>query len=308
MKVKKGVFKVVLGASLILLIIPFVFAGFFGDLWNSITGMATTATTTLSITIGNTVPNVTLVSTIGDRSINTGGQVFLTFLFNATDLDGNQTINDTSAQGMFNKSGEDLRLNSSCTKTGSNANTTTFNCTIGIWYWDAAGNWTINATIFDNSRAQATNYSRTFELQPTTAMVMSPTALTWPSIALSDKNQTSNNDPIIVNNTANKDIADGSLTVQAIELQGDDDPTKALRATNFTVSINTGGSPPLDCAGTKMVNNTATGVTGASMNAGNNSAAAGNRSLYFCLSEVPAGATSQTYSTTDLGAWTIAVS
>jgi len=201
---------VILG--ILLLTLPVVFAGF-SDVWNKITGWAGFDTTTVTITVGNQAPTVEYVSLILPQSVSAGTVTYISFTFNATDADGASNLNNSAAIGSFNLTGETTRTNTSCSFLAESGNTREYNCTIGIWYWDGTGNWTINASIRDINDAYAENSSTTFELQETTAMVMSPTALTWPSISLTDTNKTSDTDPIVINNTANKNITDGNVNV-----------------------------------------------------------------------------------------------
>jgi len=295
--------------GILLLTLPVVFAGF-SDTWNKITGWLTSGQTTVSITVGNQVPVVNYVSLIIPQSVSAGTVAYISFTFNATDADGASNLNNSAARVSFNLTGETTRTNTSCSYLAGSGNTRQYNCKIGVWYWDGVGNWTINASIRDINNAHAENSSTTFELQETTAMVMSPTALTWPSISLTDTNKTSENDPVVINNTANKAITNGHLNVTAINLQGATITSDFIYANNFTVDINTGGSCSgdacLECDGTVMANNTAKAVSGATIPKGNNSAGDGQESLYFCLNGMLQTISAQTYSTA-LGQWTIAV-
>ena len=306
---KKEVLKLGIYILLILLIITIVSAGFFDffqDAKNRITGRAASDTTSLSIEIGNTAPVVDFVSSIPAQSVTEAGTTAVTFSFTATDTDGVDNLDDATAKGAFSLTGETTRTNSSCSLVGDlDSDTANYTCTIRVYYWDGAGDWTINASIEDINNAYAENTSTTFTLSETTAMVMSPTALTWPSISLTSTNQLSNNDPITINNTANKDITDGNVKVTAINMQGETTTTEYLLASNFTVNT----ADACD-TGTAMVNGTATGVSGATITAGNNSAGQGQEELYFCLEEVSSGISQQTYSTAGAGtdAWTIGVS
>ena len=286
---------------ILLLAVPVVFAGF-SDFWNKITGWATSGTTTVSISVGNNDPVVDFVSTIAAQDVTESGTASIPFWFTATDIDGVANLDDSSAQARFQRAGETTRQNLSCAWVSDiDTDTANYSCTVDIWYWDAAGSWTINATIEDINNAKGENSSTTFTLNPTTAMAMSPTALAWPSINLTSTNVLSNNDPIIINNTANKDIAADHVNVTAIDLPGETTGSEYIYAGNFTSKITDA------CEGTVMVNNTAIGVSGAIITAGNNSAGDGQESLYFCLEDVPSGISSQTYSTAGSESWTIAV-
>lgn len=294
-------------ALVILLIIPIVSAGFFdflGDMNNLITGRLTSSTTSLSITIGNTAPVVDYISSISSQSVTESGTTAVTFTFTATDTDGVANLDDATAKASFNRTGETTRTNSSCSLANDvDTDTANYTCKILVYYWDGAGTWTVNASIEDINSAYGENTSTTFSLSETTAMVMSPTALTWTSIGLLSTNQLSNNDPITINNTANKDITDGNVKVTAIDMQGLTTTTEYLLAGNFTVNT----ADACD-TGTIMVNRTATGISGATITAGNNSAGNGQEQVYFCLEEVSSGISQQSYSTASSGAWTIGVS
>ena len=58
-------------------------------------------------------------------------------------------------------------------------------------------------------------------------------------------------------------------------------------------------------SGTFMVNGTSTAVTGSIITAGNNSGGSGQEQLYSCLEEVLSSLSSQSYSTTGVGSWTV---
>ena len=146
---------------------------------------------------------------------------------------------------------------------------------------------------------------------------MAPTALTWASISVTAKNTTSNNDPIYLNNTGNVNIT--NVTVTAIDLQGETTRTQYIFAENFSASNATGSSQECNIAGgagnaSKMRNNTAIDVNNTLLPVGNNTQNSGNslgqvgqEELFFCLLEVPPTISSQSYSSSALGAWTITI-
>ena len=72
---------------------------------------------------------------------------------------------------------------------------------------EGKGNWTINASANDSAGVYVENRTgSSIEVLATTAMVMYPNALTWATLELGYTNRTSNNDPVIINNTGNKNI------------------------------------------------------------------------------------------------------
>jgi hypothetical protein len=170
-----------------------------------------------------------------------------------------------------------------------------------------AGAWNLTAGIKDSSSAYSINTTN-FTLQETTAIVISPLSIAFSQITLSQENVTSSNDPLIINNTANDDISAGNVRMTGVDLIGEITSSKTIGANNFTVDIDTGGSPAAECtAGTELVNATATGISSSVLAAGNRSASLGIEELYICFRKVPSGLTTQSYSTLNGTAWTVSV-
>ncbi len=243
------------------------------------------------ISATNTVPIISDISDIPDQSITEAGVSYVEFFVLASDKNGVDDLNDSSLNATFSKAGETTRSNSSCSWT-SDINTTTANytCTIELWYWDGAGAWNASASVLDLSNEGSLPYNETFTLLETTAMVMSPNSLSWDTMLPGGLDKLSNNDPITINNTGNKNIASGNVRVKAYDLVGETNSDYSIPAANFTVNVNDA------CEGTKMQNNTVVGIINSILSAGNNSAGQGQEQLYFCLEEVPA-LIQQTYST-----------
>ncbi len=278
-----------------------------------ITGKATSGTTSVNITVGNTPPTIISVDNVSiiTPTITEAGSTQFVFNFTAEDSDGTGDIVSSKAMGQINRTSEAIRSNFSClAKTNLSTTRTQFECTTRIWYFDAPGIWTINATVQDRGGTTALNMSANLTIKSTLAMVMGPSSLTWPTINLSALNTTASDDPIILNNTGNQNVSLGNVRVQALDLAGETTPTVLLNASNFTVGIATGTNNP-ECADTRLANNTIVGISRVGLISGNNSLAynnftSGQNTLYFCLAEVTAGVTQQSYSTRG-AAWTISV-
>lgn len=302
--VKRGIKVVIFLGLLILLIVPLVSAGFFSDVWGKITGEATFGESSVNITIGNSAPTIEWVSTVLPLTPNETGINFTTFTFQATDTDGFANINTSSASAYFKRAGEATRFNVSCEDVAEAGNEINFSCTVGMLYFDENGDWEINVTIKDDNGAYGDNNTLTFSYNLVTSMLMSPTALGWPPISLSNTDTGSDTDPVTINNTAND--VNLYINVTAIDLQGNDTLTQHIFAENFTVENVDPG-----CTGTTMVNNTATNVTSAILQRGNNSlpnynnATSGQEQIFFCLKGVPQDISPQEYSSLLTGAWTV---
>ncbi|MCK5449539.1 hypothetical protein KAI32_01615 [Candidatus Pacearchaeota archaeon] len=294
--------------SLVLLFsVSFASAGIV-DWYNSITGRASDSTTSMAVTVGNNAPtiyNVTMFNV--SQNPSEGGTRYITVIFNVTDIDGVTNLNDTTAELRFQKATETTRYNTSCVLVGDlNDTSAGYSCLVGMEYWDGSGEWTINATIDDINEARGENSTETFTYNLLTSMVMSPTALTWGSLNVTDTDIGSNNDPIKINNTGNDKAL--SINVTGYDLAGSEIDTQFIYAHNFTVEATAG------CGATTLMSNaTSINVTSTILESGNNSIAAGDDSsgqeeLYFCLKGLPVDDISaQDYAASGALSWNIQI-
>jgi len=277
----------------ILLSINFVGAGFLDDLmdvWDGITGLVTTGTSVANVTIASitpTIPNAAVESPAA-QTITEESYVNVSFAFNATDADGAGDLNNRSAQGWINRTGQTTRNNYSCaTVTQVNTTTIRYNCTVQLWYFDGDGDWSVNVSINDSGGSRVENVVRTFTVNPTKGIKMnandSSGGISWANINLGNTNVISGN-AIVINNTANANLTVINLT--GYNLHGADTPAQFIYAANFSTNYTAG------CEGNVLANNTKTRI---SRNTGNLSISPGNLSagsgtaqgnLYFCLEAI----------------------
>ncbi|MCX6749736.1 MAG: hypothetical protein NTW17_03280 [Candidatus Pacearchaeota archaeon] len=303
-KMKRGRLLIIAGV-LVILILSVISANIFSDFWGKVTGKATSGTTSVSITIGNSPPTVSWVQAISAQDPTIGTTTAITFNFTATDADGAANINTGTAKAYFQRAGETTRSNTSCASWASAGNNVNFTCTIDMWYFDQNGAWTINATVLDINAAYGENSTTTLTYNLQTAMTMYPTSLTWGAVGVSTTDAGSNNDPIIVNNSGN-DIS-LNINVTSYDLRGVTTPTEFIYANNFTIQNASQG-----CSGTAMVNQTSTNVTSAILQRGNNTLnyyneTSGQEQIYVCLKGVLPTLSAQAYTSTAYGSWTIAI-
>ena len=277
----------------------------------TITGMAPSATHTVTLSISGGAPNVSNVSISATSwSITEGSYTDLLFSFTASDTDGLANLDNSTARGTINKtigSESITRTNATCYSENIGTSATNFSCRIPIYYWEMNGTWNINASICDENNLCTHNYTRTFSLGVTGSVQIAPTAINFGSLAKGSSNNSATDDPITINNTGNLNVTVGNVRVAGIDLFGTDG--KTIGSPNFTASINS------DCDfstnATKLVNNTATGITRSGLPRGNLTNVEPvnttyQEQLYFCFFKpVPSYLTFQTYDTTAGGAWTI---
>ncbi|MBI2631622.1 right-handed parallel beta-helix repeat-containing protein, partial [Candidatus Pacearchaeota archaeon] len=194
---------------------------------------------------GNTAPNITFVTNVSiDNTYNPAEYTYvnITFNFTAWDADGATDLVNASAWGNFTGSGLPVRENLTCRQIntyGDPVNYANYTCIISMWYFDPAGTWNISVSINDTGNLMAINSTFNFTYNTLTAFKMSPTSITFNSINPGATNTTSNNDPILLNNTGNVNIAAGAIQVNATDLLGETDNTRGIYAGNITVANNT---------------------------------------------------------------------
>ena len=302
---------------LIILFIPFVTSinllDWIKDL-GTITGLTPSATHTVTLSISGGAPNISNVSLATTSwSITEGSYTTLVLSFTASDPDGLTNLDNSTAEAAINKTigGESvLRRNDSCAAVGNLVlSATNFTCEIPIWYWEMNGTWNINATICDENSVCTQNFTTTFTLGATGSIQIAPAAINFGSLAKGTSNNSATDDPITINNTGNINVTAGNVKVTGITLAGAD--TSTITAENFTASI--GSDCDFSTNATKLVNNTATGITIAGLARGNLTNVdpvntTYQEQLYFCYwPTIPNYITIQTYDTTAGGSWTISV-
>jgi hypothetical protein len=262
----------------------------------------------LTLVTAAQAPVIEDISAILDQNITEGGITNVVFYVNVSDAQGYATIDTVNA--TFTRTGEETRQNSTCVLVSNLSSTlANYSCTIGIWYWDSAGIWQVNATANDTTGLISQAYNESFSLGETIALAVSPSQINWQTLIPGLTNKTATNHPSLLNNTGNVDT---SVQVKALDLYGQNNSAYFIGSGNFSVDTDTGGNPPAECDGTIMENNSDITIIGASLPAGNNSKNFGNETsgqeqLYYCLKSVPNGLIAQTYSTSALGSWIIKI-
>ncbi len=293
-----------------------------GDWWKGITGRATSQQANASIILTGsnpvsvTIHNYTLVGAavtpVEDSYIN------VSVIVTVEDLDGVADINDSSVSLNVSRAGETEKINQTCAYAGAETSTArNFTCAFVMWYFDAAGIWTLSGRASDYGTLTYVENVTTFNYLSLAAMQMSPHSLTWPGVSPGQTNITSNNDPLLLNNTGN--YPSDNVTVTGINLVGETTPSYYIDAQNFTVDIATGGAgcsgaACVECGvsaatgGVIMQNNTEREIFLANLTRGNhsiNNGQTGQEQLWFCMYLIPSNIISQTYTTPNEWTFTI---
>jgi len=287
-----------------------VSAGWLENIKNAISGKAT-QNVDLNISVG--IPQITLIINNSiDVSAGPSEAPAITTVvvnFSVYSPSGTGNLNDSTA--AVNVTGDVERVNSSCLNYESSTTDVNYSCSIDLQWWDGTGVWNITAYIEDNQSNFATNSSADFYVGSRTAFVMGPSALTWNALSPGTYNQTSNNDPLVLNNTGNAVISTSGITINSSNLRGETTPTEGLWAENFSVSWDTGGSSCtldgcLECKGSAMSRGDFTAITGANLTKGNytiDDKSTGQEELYMCLMYAGSELSTQSYSTANETEW-----
>ncbi len=175
----------------------------------------------------------------------------------------------------------------------STTNTTEFQCSVGLLYYDEAGSWTINVSIRDNAGVYSQNISTSLTYNLLHSWTINDTTLNWASVSTSDTNITEDNSPLWINNTGNDEGLTINLT--AYNIKGYTTPTDIIFAANFSIGTASTGCFPSGTS-TVLANTTNTLLSGATLNRGSD--ITGIEQLYTCLTGINSDLSSQVYNTT----------
>jgi hypothetical protein len=246
----------------------------------------TTVSFSVNLTLsGNAAPSITWIETPSGANPVESSTRTIYINFNATDNNGYNDINYSSARITLTLSGEPVRTSSVCTNTGNTSLTMMFNCTISLQYYDRDGNWAVNASVKDLQNSYIDDTSKTFAYGSLQAVRANLNGITFGSISLSQQTGASN-DPLILNNTGNQNFTEINIT--AYNLVGQNTPSQYIDVSNIYVNASQ------DNFGNSLVNKTMVKLTNGTLSR-DISGTDHNRNLYFWISVPAAGLSNQNY-------------
>jgi hypothetical protein len=243
---------------------------------------ANTSSFTVSLTLDNSAPVVTYVAAVTDTPAD-GTTKLVNFTFNATDANGYLDIPASNAKVIINKSGIS-RQSSACASSGSAGTVAMYICNVTIYYYDAPGTWTINASVFDGASAQGDNLTRMFTVNTLYGIQLKTASLTFSGTPGQNDVSASNN-PQWANNTGNSAFSYLNVTAFALVSGGN-----LIDAGNFTANVS---ANPI---GHQLVNNSMVKLGDSAVPVGNFT----NVSVYL---DIPSGVGNGTY--TSSSQWVI---
>jgi len=265
---------------------------------------ATSGTTNVSATVTNTAPTIVSVASVPAQDPTENSYTTVSISFVAEDQNGVDDLDDSTASVTFSKTGETSRSSTSCSVTDISSTQANYTCSVDMWYFDGAGTWTINVSVADLSAVTAYDDSTNFTYNTLKAIQVATGSISFGSVSIGQTNIGATDDPIVVDNTGNVDIAVNTTSITAYDLHGTTTTSEYIAASQFSAN-------DVDASeGEALVNATQVTIVDIVIPAGNNSlddGSTGEDWIYVYLEEVPSGISAQTYDTSQLGAWVIAV-
>ena len=334
--VKKEVKTIAILGVLALLVIPLASAGIFDWFKEKVQG----APVDLNLTIAASNPLYIYVwnNTMTDDTSsgiawgpNEGpDSTYVTVVFTACDPDGYTYIQQDSGIVNFSYPGEVTRENNTCHYDGyteypgeDSNKCVNFTCEVEMYWYDGPGgsNWNIGAYARDEGNF-AINETTTFFIGESDLDRINVNNITgWPTLASGDFNITPTGDPVIFNNTGNKD--DKTFIINATDLVGEVNNLKRIIGSNFSAGDATSGGDMVnqvaalecgDTTSTRLETEDEVQLVGVVLPKGDYTTETvgsdiGRQDLYFCLRLAgnPGELDAQPYSTfaNPVGSWEI---
>jgi len=179
-------------------------------------------------------------STLAGTDPTEGETTLVWFVFNVTDDDGQDNINETATR--FNLTLGSIgfsqwRYNGTCTNVSKipSKNRVVFNCSIRMQYFDNnSDEWFLNATGKDKANSFTVNDSETFTYNELSGMSFSAAYINWTSVNLG-QNDLATASPLILNNTGNDDF--DQINITASHLFAPSPSTEFIGVGNFSVNF-----------------------------------------------------------------------
>ncbi|MFH1585218.1 MAG: hypothetical protein ABIB79_00440, partial [archaeon] len=225
--------------------------------------------------------------------------------FSVYDINGWNTINESSAYLNISMVEEELRESYTCSIVPGEVWDTTYanvTCNVTMWWWDGPTNssdqYNIQVYIEDTQGGQAVNTSTIFEVASKTGFDLfdeagrDPPSFDFINVQVGGTNIKADN-YLWINNTGNTLI--NYLEVNATNLTGDNNPNYWIAAEYFRMGNDTG------CGGAQLKDHSNVTING-SVESGNYTIGDGTaqEQVYLCIANVPTGLPGQDYSAEEL--------
>jgi hypothetical protein len=216
-------------------------------------------------------------------------------IFNASDADGLDDLNESTARISLNLTGEIQRNSTSCIAQVNDTanNNRQYNCSAYLNYYDRDGSWTINASITDKSSIKTIDVTNSLSYGQLQAIRANIDGISFTGMNFGESAGASN-DPMLLNNTGNQNFS--SINITAYDLIGSSYASEIINASRFYVNATANN------LGMQLQNSSSLRIANAILPRDTNGIDT-NVSLYFWVSMPGSGLRVQNY--TSYYAWYI---
>ncbi len=175
-----------------------------------------------------------------------------------------------------------------------------YRCTIGVYYYDAPGLWSVYAQATDSLSGTASKTS-SFVLM-STRIISHPSSTSWGTLLLGEQNKYAS---LQLDNIGNDPILDGQIEVTPLDLWKDN----TITSPNIPASLMTANiANPATCGGNGLSNSINQIIGGALLSVyngigGGRSENNGQETLHFCITTVPSGLPAGNYQAAGGRSW-----
>nr|MCK4930162.1 hypothetical protein [Nanoarchaeota archaeon] len=222
----------------------------------------------ITVNVSNVAPIIDNVSNISNQDPNPEAIKMVEVNFTASDPDGVSDLNDSTAKAVFSKGG--VTREGNCTPNDIDENTTEYNCSVGMQYYDSAGTWAINVSVMDNASLSAYNDTTNFSYNELLYIQVSPTVFGFGDYYLGDTDKNASSNPLLIDNMGNVNLTIINITAYNL-VNG----SYTLGVSNVTVNVS-------DAVGTALQHSTELTIPYANVNVDVGGVDA-NESLYFYI-------------------------
>jgi len=192
--------------------------------------------------------------------------------FTVTDTDGKDNLNHSSAKAKASLGS--ITRTGNCSNNTIDSDTVKYNCSVPMQYYDPAGSWAINVSVWDLADTYANSTENTFDFGELLYISLSSTVFGFGEFFPGDTNQAALSNPLQIDNMGNVNLSQINITAYNL-VNG----SYIIGASNITVNVS-------DAPGIRLQNNSMIAIPYANVSVDLNGVDA-NESLYFYIS-IPA--------------------
>jgi len=280
-------------------IIPIISAGFLDNLFKKDVRQAPQD---VSVTVGNAVPEITInyIDSDQDNSVtlSPAATTSVEIDFDVIDTNGYADINDSTVLISFDldAGGETRTANfANCNApTNDGLNTKYYTCYVDMEHYDAWGAWTATVSIDDFSGPATGQNTLSFTTEQLKDISLIPATLNFGAVT-PGQNDVLSTTPTTITNNGNYNIASNDLNIMGYALYGISG-IENIPTSNFLSGDQSLGD--ICTQGEQLIEATNVPIPNFVLSKGTTSTPLPNRDVEHCM-DVPAGISSQIYSTTN---------